>query len=67
MELPHRFPCLADCVESIEGNEFSGHQMCHINHPSGHFPGHLVMPGVYNSRFQASALASKDEPAEGEC
>jgi UDP-3-O-[3-hydroxymyristoyl] N-acetylglucosamine deacetylase/3-hydroxyacyl-[acyl-carrier-protein] dehydratase len=54
--LPHRYPFLmVDRILKLEGNVIIGAKNVTINEPyfQGHFPGHPIMPGV----FQLEAMA----------
>ncbi len=54
--LPHRYPMLmVDCVLKLEENRIEAVKNVTVNEPyfQGHFPGHPIMPGV----FQLEAMA----------
>ncbi len=54
--LPHRYPMLmVDCILKLEQNRIEAVKNVTINEPyfQGHFPGHPIMPGV----FQLEAMA----------
>jgi UDP-3-O-[3-hydroxymyristoyl] N-acetylglucosamine deacetylase/3-hydroxyacyl-[acyl-carrier-protein] dehydratase len=56
--LPHRYPILMlDRVTKIEGNKITAIKNVSINEPyfQGHFPGHPIMPGVFQLEGIAQA------------